>query len=171
MPAQKRPDPKEEQLRRRGVLNANPEKVRDELFTTTSFFDPRDLAQVRYEMLRRHLVDKLPVTESVKRFGFSRPTFYQLTDAYEREGIPGLIPRKPGPKGPRRCTPEIVEFVQKRRAESPGVTMDQLLEEVASRFGRKIHRRTLERGLARGGKGGRRIRRPRSRGKARRRRT
>lgn len=164
MPARKLPDQKEEQLRRHGVLHPNPEKVRDELFSTISFFDSRDLVQVRYEMLRRHRVDKLPVSEAIDRFGVSRPTFYQTAKTYEREGIPGLVPRKPGPKGPRRCTPEIIQFVQKRQAESPDLTMDDILQEVSTRFGRTIHRRTLERGLAKARKGGRRIRHPRARG-------
>jgi len=171
MHARKNPDQKEEQLRRHGVLNPKPEKVRDELFNTTSFFDSRDLAQVRYEMLRRHRVDKIPVSKTVDRFGVSRPTFYQTAKTYEREGIPGLVPRKPGPKGPRRCTPEIVQFAQKRQAESPGLTMEEILQEVSSRFGRTIHRRTLERGLAKARKRGRRASNPRVQGSSQKRRT
>lgn len=160
MSVRKHPDKKEEQLRRLGVLNIKSEQVRDELFSTTSFFDSRDLVQVRYEMLRRHRIDKLPVKDIVEIYGVSRPTFYQIAKIYNQKGILGLIPRKPGPKGPSRCTPEIVQFVQQRLEESPDLTMEYALQEVFSRFGLTIHRRTLERGLKKAGKGGRRIRNP-----------
>lgn len=155
MTIKKTADRKEEELRRRNALNPNPEKVTDDLFKGSTFFDPRDIAQVRYEMLRRNRSDRTPVSKAARRFGFSRPTFYQLADAYDRYGIPGLIPRKPGPKGPRRCTPEIVDFARMRIGEQ-GVTMDLLIKEIASKFGTRLHRRTLERGLARLGKGRRR---------------
>ena len=50
-------DPKARFLASRGALHPHPERVRDPLFRGSDFFDPRDLVQVRYEMLRRHLVD------------------------------------------------------------------------------------------------------------------
>jgi len=56
MPRRKR-DPKAEILRERGCLHPHPEKVSDEAFATNEFFDPRDLVQVKYEMLRRVQVD------------------------------------------------------------------------------------------------------------------
>ena len=155
MTIKKTADRKEEELHRRNALNSSPERVTDVLFSGSTFFDPRDIVQVRYEMLRRNRADSIPVSRAARRFGYSRPTFYQVADAYDRQGIPGLIPRKPGPKGPRRCTPDIVDFARMRIAE-PGVTMDVLIKEIASKFGTRLHRRTLERALARTGKGGRR---------------
>ena len=62
------------------------------------FFDPRDRVQVKYEMVRRHQVDGRPVTEIAARFGVSRQTFYQTASAFEAHGIPGLVPKRPGPK-------------------------------------------------------------------------
>jgi hypothetical protein len=47
------------------------------LFQTADFFDPQDLLQVKYEMLRHVDVDKAPVTEAAAAFGLSRPAFYQ----------------------------------------------------------------------------------------------
>ena len=46
-------DPKRESLHRHGSLNRRPQDVTDELFIGSDFFDPRDLVQVKYEMLRR----------------------------------------------------------------------------------------------------------------------
>src|SRR5215471_19313108 len=48
MPAEK--DAKREALRQQGTLNPRPDEVTDELFAARSFFDPRDLVQVKYEM-------------------------------------------------------------------------------------------------------------------------
>src|SRR5208283_4501845 len=41
-----------------GTLNPAPEKVRDPKFQEDGFFDPRDIVQVKYEMLRRASVEK-----------------------------------------------------------------------------------------------------------------
>ena len=50
-------DSKGESLRQQGVLNPHPEKVAEPLFHGSEFFDPRDLVQVKYEMLRRVRVE------------------------------------------------------------------------------------------------------------------
>jgi len=52
-----RQDPKYETLRQYGALNRAAEAVRDEFFINHEFFDPRDLVQVKYEMLRRVRID------------------------------------------------------------------------------------------------------------------
>jgi hypothetical protein len=68
--------PKRDALRRNGTLNPHPDVVTDSLFRTGDFFDPDDLVQVKYEMLRRVRLDKQSVSQSASAFGFSRPTFY-----------------------------------------------------------------------------------------------
>jgi hypothetical protein len=70
------PDAKLQTLQQQGTLNPRPEDVRDELFLQNGFFDPRDLVQVKYEMLCRVETDGKSVTEAATRFGFSRPSFY-----------------------------------------------------------------------------------------------
>jgi hypothetical protein len=60
----KPPDPKTQALRQRLSLNPHPDKVADPLFATSDFFDPRDLVQVKYEMVRRAQVDRHPVSRS-----------------------------------------------------------------------------------------------------------
>ena len=44
-----------------GTLNRDPQTVRDPLFRGGGFFDPRDLLQLRYEMIRRHRIENLSV--------------------------------------------------------------------------------------------------------------
>jgi hypothetical protein len=46
-------DTKLRTLQQQGTLNPHPKAVRDDLFLQDDFFDPRDLVQVKYEMLRR----------------------------------------------------------------------------------------------------------------------
>src|ERR1700677_699095 len=54
--AKTRTSRKTEALRQHGSLNPHPEAVRHELFQSSEFFDPADLVQVKYEMLRQVLV-------------------------------------------------------------------------------------------------------------------
>ena len=68
-------DPKEEALARDGVLNPRSEAVLDPLFVDNPFFDPRDLVQVRYEMVRHHQADGQSIRDAADGFGVSRPIF------------------------------------------------------------------------------------------------
>ena len=77
-----RPRSKPETLWEEGTLNSSPEKVRDPKFLANEFFDPRDLVQVKYEMLRRVSVENVPVTEATADYGVSRPTFYQAQEKF-----------------------------------------------------------------------------------------
>ena len=64
-----RQDPKSQALARDGALNPHPEAVRDARFADNPFFDPKDLVQVRYEMIRRHQADGIPSATSTQRSG------------------------------------------------------------------------------------------------------
>jgi transposase len=145
----KRPDPKTEALRREGALNPRPAAVQDELFQKSEFFDPRDLVQVRYELVRRVHHDGRPIAETAERFGVSRPTYYKLSAHFEREGLSGLLPRKRGPKGGHKLRAEVLEALEAAWASDPTVDTASLVELVQQRFGVRIHPRTLERALKR----------------------
>lgn len=139
------PKSKGEALRRHGVLNPRWDMVTDELFRREDFFDPRDLVQVKYEMLRRVEREEVSVTESASAFGFSRPSFYRLQETFEREGLPGLLPRRRGPRGPHKLTQEVQEFLARLLAEDPGLRSESLARRVRERFGLVLHPRTIER--------------------------
>lgn len=130
------------------ALHPHPERVRDTLFQQDGFFDSYDLVQVRYEMLRRHWVERRPVTKIIRDFGVSRQMFYVLLRMFQREGLSGLLPRKRGPKDAHKCTEAIVAFVAARRNETPGLSTRELTEEVGKEFGVQLHPRTLERHLS-----------------------
>jgi transposase len=145
----KRRDPKSEALARDGVLNRHPDSVRDALFIGNPFFDPKDLVQVRYEMVRRHQADGVAISEVAAAFGVSRPTFYKAQDALQTAGLAGLLPSQRGPKGGHKISAEVVAYVGELKAENSGLTTPQCLDAIEEHFGVKVHRRSLERALAR----------------------
>ena len=145
----KPPDPKLQALRNLGVLNPRPSAVQDELFIDSDFFDRRDLVQVRYEMVRRVHNDGRPVTETAASFGVSRPTYYKLSESFEREGITGLLPRKRGPKGAHKLRIEVIEMLQAARVRDPTLDSASLAQLAQQRFGVEVHPRTIERALLR----------------------
>ena len=112
-------DPKHESLRQFGALNAAAEAVRDELFLGHEFFDPRDLVQVKYEMLRRVRIDGASVSQAARDFGFSRTAFYRALAVLEEQGLPGLIPRRPGPKQAHKLNDAVLEFLQRQKPAEP----------------------------------------------------
>jgi transposase len=143
------PDPKTRELRQRAALHPHPERVHDELFAEHEFFDPRDAIQAKYEMLRRVRVDGLPVARAAKSFGFSRPTFYKAQEAFERGGLPGLLPAKPGPRTAHKLGSEVMAFVAELLEREPSLTSTELAERLLDRRGLSVHPRSIERALAR----------------------
>lgn len=140
-------DKRAEALREKGALHPCPETVKDEAFQNHEFFDPRDLVQVRYEMLRRHRVDERPVTEVAASFGLSRQAFYETEAAFAAHGVAGLLPHKKGPKRAHKCTDEILDFVEAwRQTAGPHERAD---EAVQVRFGVRINPRSIDRALIR----------------------
>ena len=147
--ARRRADPKAQTLRQHGCLHPHPEKVSDELFASNEFFDPRDLLQVKYEMLRRVRVDGYSVSHSAARFGLSRPSYYQAQKAYEEGGLPALLPQKPGPRRAHKLSEEVVQALRTALAADPELNAQQLAQLAEARFGVSVHRRSIERALAR----------------------
>ena len=142
-------DPKLEALREQGTLNPWPRDVTDPLFATDGFFDPRDLVQVKYEMLRRVQSEGHPVTGAATAFGFSRPSFYQALSAFEEGGLAGLVPHKRGPKQAHKLTAEVLDFLIETRQKQPHVRTAELVHLIQERFGTKVHPRSIERSLLR----------------------
>jgi transposase len=142
-------DSKADSLRQQGALNPHPQRVTDPVFQHSEFFDPRDLVQVKYEMLRRVRVERASVTQVVQAFGFSRPVFYQAQALYQSAGLPGLIPQRPGPRRPHKLSDPIVEFLLQHQLRDPLLRAPALSELVRKHFDLVIHPRSIERALER----------------------
>jgi transposase len=151
----KQSDIKSRALRAHGTLHPRPSQVRDPLFQNSEFFDPRDLVLVKYEMLRRVRVENRSVSETAKAFGFSRVAFYQAIAAFQREGLPGLLPRRRGPKLANKLTDSVLEFIDRQRAADSGLKAPALALMIQEHLGFSVHPRSIERALARRAKKGR----------------
>jgi transposase len=138
-------DSKTRSLREHHALHPHPENVHDEAFQQHEFLDPRDRVQVRYEMLRRHRVERKPISEVAKSFGMSRQAFYVTDALFSEHGIPGLLPHRRGPKGAHKCTDEVLDFVEQWKPQGK----ETLVEAIRRRFGVTINPRSIERALAR----------------------
>lgn len=142
-----RSDPeKRRALGQERTLHPTPERVHAAVFVEhPAFFDAYDELQVKYEMLRAHFLDGAPVTTVCAAFGYSRQTFYLLRDRLARRGLAGLRDARPGPVGPRTCTPAVVDFLRAQRADDPTLSIPALLDRLERTHGVRLHRRTVER--------------------------
>lgn len=147
--ARRRPDPKEEALRTARALNPRPETVVAEEFATSEFFDPRDLIQVRYEMVRRVRVEGGTVSAAAAEFGFSRPSWYTAAAAIDDGGLPGLLRARPGPRRAHKLSDEVVSFIAEALEAEPELRAAELAGRVEEFFGVGVHPRSVERALAR----------------------
>ena len=136
-------------LRQHGSLNPRPEGVGNDLFSTYDFFDPKDMVQVKYEMLRQVSVERGSVTEAAAQFGLSRPSFYEAQAAFQQDGLVGLLPDKRGPRRAHKLSEEIMEFLQKEKAGDPDLSGAALAEKLWKERRLRVHRRSIERALAR----------------------
>jgi len=139
-------------LRQSHTLHPHPDQVRDPLFTTGStFFDPRDLVQVKYELLRRVRVDGESVSHATSLFALSRPTFYAAQAAWERAGLAGLFPEPTGPRHAHKLTEEILALLRPRASTMSSSELAAWLREEHQVL---VHPRSIERALKRVAKKG-----------------
>jgi transposase len=140
-------DEKLRALRQSRTLHPHPEQVRDPLFTSGSpFFDPRDLVQVKYELLRRVRVDGYSISQATALFALSRPTFYAAQSAWEQAGMSGLLPQSTGPRQAHKLTDEIVAALRPLAKTMSAAELAAWLQE---QQGLSVHPRSIERALAR----------------------
>lgn len=149
MAQSKTPDSKREILKKQGALNPHPEKVSDPLFLENDFFDPLDLVQTKYEMLRRVHREGRNVKSAAESFGFSRVSFYQSQSDFKQEGLSGLVPCRRGPRGAHKLLDPVIDFMLKAVDEDKSLRPPALAALVKERFGFSIHPRSIERALAR----------------------
>jgi len=144
-----RRDAKAERLQRLGSFNAHPERVRAPWFQADGFFDPRDLVQVKYEMLRQVSREGASKAQAAALFGLSRPTYYQAEAAFAQGGLSGLLPRPRGPKAGHKLTAQVMAFIEQRVAGQGRVRARTLAREIQAKLGLSVHPRSIERAIAR----------------------
>lgn len=142
-------DPKVAALVATRSLNPHPEKVTDAVFLASRFGDPRDVVQVKYEMVRRVRVEGVSVTQAARAFGYCRQAFYEIAAALDAGGPSALAAGKPGPKGPLKLTDPVMEQVEGWLAAEPALKSRDVAARVQEEFGFPVHPRSVERALVR----------------------
>ena len=125
-----------------GLLHPRPGDVVAPLFATGEFFLSADKVQVKYEMLRAHVVDEISVTEAARTHGYSRAAFYLVAADFAESGMTGLLDERRGRRGPVKLSPQIIEYL---RQAPPTLSGADLAGQVAEHFDVHLHRRTIER--------------------------
>lgn len=149
-------DEKIESLKKYGALNPHPQKIKEKLFSdlTLDFFDPRDLVQVKYEMLRAVDKEGRSVKQASEDFGFSRPAFYQAQSQFKQEGVAGLVKKRPGPKSAHKLTADVLAFIEEKLEEGKPLRARILAPLIREKFGKDVHPRSIERAVLRSKKKG-----------------
>ncbi len=135
--------PRRRALEEAGLVHPRPETVTAALFDGSgAFFLPDDKVQVKYEMLRSHVVDGVPVTTAAAAHGYSRAAFYLVASAFDEAGMTGLLDERRGRRGPVKVSPEIAAFILEA---DPDLSGADLAAQIARDYGVSLHRRTVER--------------------------
>lgn len=144
-------DDKTESLKQYGALNPHPRRVTEEMFSDSAleFFDPRDLVQVKYEMLRAVEKEGRSVKQAAEAFGFSRPAFYQAQSHFEQDGVAGLVKKRSGPKSAHKLTDDILAFIEEKLKEGRPLGARKLCPLIKKTFGKDVHPRSIERAVMR----------------------
>src|SRR3954468_22445444 len=107
---------RERALETAGLLHPAREAVTAAVFVEhPEFFAAFDKVQVKYEMLRAHLVVGDSVTAAAAAHGYSRASFYLVARAFEESGMVGLLDERPGRRGPVKLSAEVLAFLEARR--------------------------------------------------------
>ena len=149
MESKKGSNAKRKILGQNGTLNKNPDKVADNNFKNIAFFDPNDIVQVKYEMLRSTQKEGVGILKASEAYGFSRISFYKTHKAFKENGLSGLLPKKRGPRSAHKLTVEIMEFVSGLIRQKPDIKSTEIKKEIKERFSITVHQRSIERAIKR----------------------
>jgi transposase len=89
------------------------------------------------------------VSRTAASFGFSRPSYYEAARALAQRGLAGLVGARPGPRAAHKLTDEVLVHVRAMLAADPSLRTSDVVEAIADGLGVRVHRRSVERALAR----------------------
>lgn len=89
------------------------------------------------------------MTAAAAAFGVSRPAFYAAAANFEQAGLPGLVPERPGPRRAHKLSEPVVDALAASVAADPSLSSADLARIAQEQFGVGVHRRSVERALAR----------------------
>lgn len=136
---------KQDILLKNGTFNRNHAKVTEQRFINNAFYDSRDLAQVKYEMLRAVRESGESVEDVSIRFGFSRAGYYKVKNSFEKEGLSAFVSNKTGPRNAWKLTKEYQRFIDGYLLENPDAGSREIASILKVERGLEISTRTIDR--------------------------
>ena len=110
------------------------------------------IASEKERWLRLHLEGELSMVELARRSGFARSTLYLWKDAYEREGLSGLIEKSRAHHyHPKQTTEGMVELIRTLRMEHDTPGAERIALRLKRRYSITMQWRTVHKVLVREG--------------------
>ena len=132
-------------LLRTRCLHRTPERVQDDRFTQqTDFFDPKDIVQVKYELLRTCQVERRDVASACLDFGFSRTTYYKVQQAFLEGGLPALMGRPRGRLKPIKVTDVVRGYLIAEKAKNSKLSAREMVETLKKRYHVQLSERMIQ---------------------------
>src|SRR5437660_12776770 len=75
--------------------------------------------------------------------------FYQAQAVFDTEGLPGLLPQRPGPKRAHKLSEEVVDRLEQALDANPALNSAELAHRLQEELGLRVHQRSVERALSR----------------------
>ena len=138
---------KEDRLKASNTFNPDYDKISDPKFSIDSIMDPRDLLQVRYELVRSVEYDNTPITHAAEEYGVSERTARRYIQSMKAGGLSALIPGKSGPSGPSVLKQEVCDFIDAYVASHPRASGKKVCDAIAQSMNISVGQRTVERYL------------------------
>lgn len=136
---------KSDVLKQNGTYNPDHESVKAEEFHSGAFFDPEDLVQVKYEMIRSVAKGEKTIKEAAEQYGLSRQSYYIIKKKVDANGLSGLVPEKTGPKGSYKLKDEDKKFIDSYVIEHPNANSNEVNKALHAKTGLTVHNRTVGR--------------------------
>jgi hypothetical protein len=80
--------------------------------------------------------------------------------AFREQGLPGLLPKRRGPKYAHKLSEPVLTFIDQKRAADSTIRAPALAAMIREQLGLSVHPRSIERALVRRAKKGRQSQRP-----------
>ena len=136
---------KKEALVANGTYYKRYVSVKKQGFRVGGFYDPMDIVQVKYEMIREAQDSGRAIGDVAEDFGFSRTAYYTMKEGFDAVGMLAFIPEKKGPRGQYKLTEPLKEFIDEYTADHPKASAAAIANEILSKKGVGISKRTIER--------------------------
>jgi len=136
---------KKETLVANGTYYKRYQSVKKQGFRVGGFYDPMDIIQVKYEMIREAQDSGRSIRDVAEDFGFSRTAYYAIKEGFDTCGMLAFIPEKKGPREQHKLTVTLRELIDEYTAVHPKASAAAIAGVILSEKGVSISKRTIER--------------------------